>query len=319
MLTPELLHYLSIGILIGLGSIGAGIGQGIAAFSSVGSMARQPAGNDPIFRSMVIGLAFIESGAIFALVITLLLLFTVLPQITFAIAIAELGISLAVGIAALSISIASSFAVRATAVSISRQPFFAQKIITLMLLAQSIIEAPVVFAFVVALIIKMNLTEATTLFEGLKFLAASCCIALGCVGPSFGQAIFANSSCKAVGLNKDVYNKIFTFSIINEAVIETPLIFSLLISIMLIFLPIPFKTPLSSTIGFLVSAFAVGIGSFGTAVSAGYVGSRSCNQLALNPENYSFLFRSTILAQAFIESSVIYCLIIALFLITKRF
>ncbi len=319
MLAPELLHYLSIGLLIGLGSIGAGIGQGIAAFSSVGSLTRQPASNDPIVRSMVIGLAFIESGAIFALVITLLLLFTGLPQITLATAIAELGICIVVGVAALSISIASSFAVKSTAQAISRQPFFSQKIITLMLLAQSLIEAPVVFAFVIALIIKANLTETMTIFVGLKYLAASLCVAFGCIGPSCGQAIFANSSCKAAGLNKDAYSKIFTFSVINEAVIETPLIFSLLVSIMLIYFPISAAAPLSSSLSFLAAAFTVGVGSFGTALSAGYVGSKSCIQLALEPDNYSLLFRSTILAQAFIESSVIYSLIIALFLITKTF
>ena len=319
MLTPEILHYLAAGLAIALGSIGAGIGQGIAALGSAESISRQPLGNDQIFRTMVIGLAFIESGVIFAFVITLLTLFASPAQITFPVAIAELGVAIAIGIAALVVSIASSFAVKATCSSISRQPFFAQKITTLMLLSQSIMEAPVVFTFIIALIVRAGLTETMTIYLGIKYLAACLCMALGCIGPSCGQAIFAKSACNSAGLNKDAYSKIFTFSIINEAVIETPVIFCLLISILLIIMPLPTATPLSSTIAFLIAGITIGIGSFGTAVSLGYVGSKSCYQLALEPKNYAALFRSTLFAQAFIESSVIYSLIIALFLITKSF
>ncbi|MFC1894486.1 ATP synthase F0 subunit C [Candidatus Dependentiae bacterium] len=317
MVTPEILHYLSAGIAICFGSIGAGIGQGIGACSGVGSMSRQPVGNDQIFRTMVIGLAFIESGVLFTLVIALLTLFGT-KVVTMPIAIAELGMALAIGVSALAISIASSFAVKSTCKSIARQPFFSQKIVTLMLIAQSMIEAPVVFAFVLVLMVKANLNETISIYEGVKYFSACLCIAIGSIGPSCGQAIFTRYSSRAVGLNKDAYSKIFTFSIINEAIIQTPLIFSLLVSILLIYVSVT-NTPFSSSVGFLMAAITTGLGCLGTPIAAGNVGAKGCEELALNPDNYSSLFRSTILAQAFIESSVIYCLIIALFLLTKTF
>ncbi|MFA5075281.1 MAG: ATP synthase F0 subunit C [Candidatus Babeliales bacterium] len=314
MLAPEFLHYCAVGITVALGSIGTGIGQGIGAFSAINALSRQKSGRDNIFRAMVIGLAFVESGIILALVISLIMLFGGGIKITMPIAIAEIGIALAIGVAATAISIGSSFAVKSACTSMSVQPFFSQKILTLMLLSQSIIEAPVVFAFIISLIIRTNFSPTLTIFEGVKLLAAGLCITLGCLGPCIGQGIFANSSCRAAGLNKNAYNKIFTFSIINQAVIETPLIFCLLISVFIIFLPVPILNPFTSTINFLVAGITIGMGALGTSTSAGLVASKSCYQIALEPENYSILFRTTILAQAFIESNAIYALLIAIFL-----
>jgi F-type H+-transporting ATPase subunit c len=318
MITPEFLHYLAIGLAISLASFGA-IGQGLGAFKALASIPRQSMGRDQVFRAMIIGLAFIESGVILALVLTLMLLFGTNITITWGIAYAELGIALMIGVAATAICIASSYAVQSSVVSISRQPIFAQKIITLMLVTQSMMEAPVVFSFVIGLIIKNQLVAGLDLFTGIKYFAASICLTLGSIGPSIGQGIFANSSCSAIGLNRSAYNKLLPFSIINGAVIQTPLIFSLLMSILIIFYKISEIHPLSSVISFCVIAFAIGCGSFGTSFAAGFVGSKSVKQIALNVENYSILFRSNILAQAFIESSVIYALIISLALLTMSY
>jgi F0F1-type ATP synthase membrane subunit c/vacuolar-type H+-ATPase subunit K len=319
MITSEMLHYFSIGLTIALGSIGAGVGQGIGAFNAVISMSRQPAGNDKIFRAMVIGLAFIESGVILALVIALITLFTTAIKITWAIAFAELGIALAIGIAATAVSVASSFVVKSAALSISRQPFFSQKVMTIMLLSQSIIEAPVVFTFIICLLIRARFSGVLAVFEGLKFLAASLCIGVGCIGPSIGQSIFAHSSCKAIGLNKGIYRQLFTFSMVNQAIIETPLIFCLLSAILMIFNPLSASNSFGALIGFCAAAFCIAFGSFGTAIGSGLVGSKSCQQMAIEPESYSVLFRSTILAQSFIQSAVIYALIVTLYLITRSY
>ncbi len=118
IMTPELLHYISASLALGLGSLGGGIGQGIAGLGVIQSMGRQPAGEASNFRAMVIGLALIETGIILALVISLLLLFSSYPVMTWAIALSEFGIALALGTAAASVSIASSFVVKAASKSI---------------------------------------------------------------------------------------------------------------------------------------------------------------------------------------------------------
>ena len=66
---------LGSGLAIGLGAIGAGIGQGIAVGKTQEAMARQPEMSGKLQVNMFIGLAIIESLAIYALVVSLILLY----------------------------------------------------------------------------------------------------------------------------------------------------------------------------------------------------------------------------------------------------
>ncbi len=60
---------------IGIGTIGSGLGQGNAVAKAVEGIARQPEAAGAIQTNMIIGLAFIESLCIYALVVSLILLF----------------------------------------------------------------------------------------------------------------------------------------------------------------------------------------------------------------------------------------------------
>ena len=60
---------------IGLGSFGTGIGQGIAISKAVEGVARNPGATNKIQTVMLIGLAMIESLAIYCLVVAMILLF----------------------------------------------------------------------------------------------------------------------------------------------------------------------------------------------------------------------------------------------------
>ena len=85
----------------------------------------------------------------------------------------------------------------------------------MMLLAQSIIETAIVFAFVVALLMQMALSNTSPWYEGIKFLAAGIAMALGCIGTSAGQGIFSHAACRSVGLNKNAYNHLFPFALLR--------------------------------------------------------------------------------------------------------
>ncbi|MFH0898140.1 MAG: hypothetical protein V1855_01025 [bacterium] len=316
MNTPVLLHYLSAIIAMVFGVIGGGIAQGIAGLSSLKAMGRQPTGSDSTFKSLIIGLALIESGLIIALVMSLLILFTTHQEITIGIALAELGMGLSIGFAAAAISIASSFVVRAATCAISRQPFFAQKIITLMLLTQSIIEAAVIFTFIVALLVKMHIVPTMTMIDGLRYFAATLAVALGSIGPSIGQGVFAHAACDSIGINKKAYDKIFPFTLISQAVIETPMIFSMLIALIIIYMPIKTEI-LFQGIVVLTAACTTGLSAIGVGAGIGFAASKSCYQIAHDPANYGVIFRTTLLVEAFIESMVIYALIVSMLLIMQ--
>jgi F-type H+-transporting ATPase subunit c len=60
---------LGAGLSIGLAAMGCGMGQGRAAAAALEGIARNPQASDKLFTPMIIGLALIESLAIYALLI----------------------------------------------------------------------------------------------------------------------------------------------------------------------------------------------------------------------------------------------------------
>ena len=69
------LAFLGAGLSIGLAALGTGIGMGFLVGKSVEGIARQPEAIDKIRITMIIGIAFIEALALYALVISFLLVF----------------------------------------------------------------------------------------------------------------------------------------------------------------------------------------------------------------------------------------------------
>ncbi len=63
------------GLGIGLAALGTGIGQGIAANGALEGISRNPGVSGKIMTTMIIAFAMIESLAIYALVVALILLF----------------------------------------------------------------------------------------------------------------------------------------------------------------------------------------------------------------------------------------------------
>ena len=66
---------MAAGIGMGLGSFGTGIGQGLAIKSAVEGVARNPGASGKILTTMMIGLAMIESLAIYVFVVAMIVLF----------------------------------------------------------------------------------------------------------------------------------------------------------------------------------------------------------------------------------------------------
>lgn len=77
--TSNILYYalaaLGCGVGIGLAALGTGIGQGIGLGGACQGVARNPGASGKITTTLIIGLAMIESLAIYALVVVLILIF----------------------------------------------------------------------------------------------------------------------------------------------------------------------------------------------------------------------------------------------------
>ncbi|NIQ92839.1 MAG: ATP synthase F0 subunit C [Desulfuromonadales bacterium] len=66
---------IAAGFGMAIGSFGTGLGQGLAIKSAVEGVARNPGASGKIMTVMLIGLAMIESLAIYVLVVALIILF----------------------------------------------------------------------------------------------------------------------------------------------------------------------------------------------------------------------------------------------------
>ena len=63
------------GLAIGIGAIGPGLGMGLAIAQALAAIAQQPDERNSLTRTLFVGLAMIESIAIYCFVISMILIF----------------------------------------------------------------------------------------------------------------------------------------------------------------------------------------------------------------------------------------------------
>jgi F-type H+-transporting ATPase subunit c len=66
---------ITAGITIGIGSVGPALGEGRAVAQALSAIAQQPDETTTITRTLFVGLAMIESTAIYCFVVTMILIF----------------------------------------------------------------------------------------------------------------------------------------------------------------------------------------------------------------------------------------------------
>lgn len=76
MINADAMKALAMAIAAGFGVLGPGIGIGILVSRALEGMARNPEAAPKIQSTMILGIAFVEALAIFALVIAFLIKFT---------------------------------------------------------------------------------------------------------------------------------------------------------------------------------------------------------------------------------------------------
>ena len=102
--------------------------------------------------------------------------------------------------------------------------------------------------------------------------------------------------------------------LVSEAIIETPIIFSLVISLLILMTPLP-AAALTKSIALLAAGLCTGLGTLGPGISSGRTSAAACEQIALNPELYLTLSKVSMFAQGLIDTAAIYALVISIMLI----
>lgn len=315
---PYLLHYASIALTVSISSLGVAIGEGLTSKAAIEAINKQPSVRSEIARLAILGMALIETAAILGVLMAIMLLVaSEQPADKVHSATAKIGIILAICLSSFVIGIVSSFPAQAACQSVARQPFFSQKITRFMLITQSIIQTPMVFSFIIAVFIKNQAQFITNYNDSLRLIASGLCIGLGSIGPSIGLANFARSACKAISINRSAYNQLLSFTFLSQAIIESSIIFSLLIAITLITTTV---NPTNSTAGIatLAAGLCMGIGTFGPGIASGKMASIACTQIALDPSAQSRIARASIFGQGLIDTFAIYALLVSFLIIYFR-
>ena len=175
------------GIAMGLGAVGAAIGEGYTASQANLAISRSPEKSGDIFKNMLVGQAVAESASIFALVIAILLLFLDASTANLLQAAAFLGAGISMGLGAIGSGVGSGFPGGQSCLGISRQPAATSKLTTNMLIGSAVCQTPAIFAMVVALILMfMDFKNAPALPTWAALLGAGFSMGLAAIGSGYG-------------------------------------------------------------------------------------------------------------------------------------
>ena len=221
------------GIAMGMGAIGSAIGEGMIAMKAVQSLGRQPQASGKIVRIMIIAQAVTETAAIFALVVSLLLLFqsgseAVLKGYTF------IAAGIAIGFGTIGAGFGAGLPGSAAMEGIGKQPENSDVLTIQMIIGQAVTQTSTIFALTVALILVMYQAPYSFL-KIFAILGAGFAMGFGAVGPGIGDGLVAMNANKAVAKDPKHMGLLTRTMIIGQAITETTDIYAMVVTLILIF------------------------------------------------------------------------------------
>ena len=229
----QLFAVLAAGIGMGVGAIGSAIGEGMIAMKAVESLGRQPKASGKIVRIMIIGQAVTETASIFALVVSLLLLFQggdhhFIKAFTF------IAAGIAIGFGTVGSGLGAGLPGSAALEGIGDQPENSDVLTIQMIIGQAVTQTSTIFALTVALILTL-LTPEYSFLKIFAILGAGFAMGFGAVGPGIGDGLVARQANYAVARDARNMGLLTRTMIIGQAITETTDIYALVVALILIF------------------------------------------------------------------------------------
>lgn len=144
---------LSAGICMGVGAIGAGIGSGLAGGAACESIGRFPRLSTSVLLTTLVGQAIVQTGCIFALVVSMLLCLKTSESENFAAIGAMLGAGCAMGFGAIGAGVSTGFTAQKAIWGMSRDSRIGGILTRTMLLGQAVAHAGAIYSLIVAFLL----------------------------------------------------------------------------------------------------------------------------------------------------------------------
>ncbi|MGD8563809.1 MAG: ATP synthase F0 subunit C [Desulfarculaceae bacterium] len=235
--SPGWAALLGAGLSMGLAAIGSGAGSGIPAGTSTEGMARQPAAATAIRTNMLIGSAVSQTPAIFGMVVAFMLMFIDWsghpPSPTWAML---LGAGLATGLSAIGPGVGNGLTAGEAASGVARVPEAQGPLTTTMLIGQTVAQSTVIYGFLVSLILLFIEKPASdAMVDWVAPLSAGLCMGFGGIGPGLGEGIAAAYAVRRIARNMRQNVLLTRVMLVGQAVSESTGIYSLIVSLLLLF------------------------------------------------------------------------------------
>lgn len=304
------------GLAMGLGAIGAAIGEGYTAAQANEAISRNPKLSGDVFKSMLMGQAIAESASIFALVVAMLLLFSQFPSESWLTVCVLLAAGLSMGLGAIGSGVGAGFPAGAACTGMSRQPAMSSRLTTNMLIGSAVCQTPAIFSLVAAFILLFtNFSGRPVSPTWAAIIGAGLSSGLAAIGAGIGSGLVAQSGCDGIARQPESASPVTNVMLLGQAVTQTTAIYGLLISFILIFKVMPATDAIAPAAALLSAGICMGIGAIGPGIGEGFTAKSAVNWIARNSEATAEITRVMLVGQAVAESTGIYSLVIALVLI----
>ena len=229
------------------------------------------------------------------------------------------GGGLAMGFGAIGAAIGEGYTAACANTAISRNPELSGNIFKSMLMGQAIAESASIFALVVSMILLFTNFSANSYIIVSVLVSSGLCMGLGAVGSGVGSGFPAGAACEGMARQPEASGRLTTNMLIGSAVAQTPAIFALVTSFILIFTDFSSRPVNPTWAAILGAGLASGLGAVGSGVGGGLVAQTSCLGVARQPLTATPVTNVMLLGQAVTQTTAIYGLLISFILMFKTF
>lgn len=223
------------------------------------------------------------------------------------------------GFGAIGAAIGEGYTAACANTAISRNPELSGSIFKSMLMGQAIAESASIFALVIAMILLFTNFPANSMLMVSVLLASGLCMGLGAIGSGIGSGFPAGAACEGMARQPSASGRLTTNMLIGSAVAQTPAIFALVTSFILIFTDFSTRPVNPTWAAILGAGLATGFGAIGSGLGGGLVAQASCQGVARQPLAATPVTNVMLLGQAVTQTTAIYGLLVSFILIFKSF
>lgn len=158
--------------------------------------------------------------------------------------------------------------------------------------------------------------DLLTITKGSTLMSAALCMGLGAIGSAIGIGYSGAKACETMARQPDEQTNIMRTMLIGQAQASSPSIFTLIISMLMIYKGVEISD--LPTIGaYFGAAFAMGLGSLGSGIGIGITNALAVESVGRNIKTQGLVMRTMLMGASVAESPSIFALVVAIVLLFK--